>query len=183
MSQVVGNEPLAGLFAAWTVLLLLRIVHRPRDAAPPPPSAFCVLLGVVWGLAALQGDCRADGARDRWRRGVCAVQPRIERRRRGTPRPHRCRRGRSQRLVLPARWIVLGKPFVAGWDPLNPVQWWQDPGYRTLDELTASAIRWFSQSTRLRTGFWDAVYSTMWADGYISGSAAVEAGPRGTIGS
>ena len=52
MSQVVGNEPLAGLFAAWTVLLLLRIVHRPRDAARPP-SAFCVLLGVVWGLALL----------------------------------------------------------------------------------------------------------------------------------
>lgn len=66
-------------------------------------------------------------------------------------------------------WVLLGKPFIGGWEPRGSIAWWQEPGYRVLGHFLS-----FGESLRHPiysglTGFWDALYSTFWLDGFLTG--------------
>lgn len=74
-------------------------------------------------------------------------------------------------------WWKFGNPFVGSWDPRSGYAWWQDPGY-----LTDRFVLRFGRS--LVEPFFsgqgsviDGIYSTLWGDGLIGGSAQWWAGP------
>jgi hypothetical protein len=66
--------------------------------------------------------------------------------------------------------IHFGRPFVAGWDPAR-VPWWQDPGYRTPWSFLRFGRAAIDPVYAGLNGFWDSLYSTVWADGFLSGIA------------
>lgn len=73
-------------------------------------------------------------------------------------------------------WILMGSPFVGGWDPSRGMAWWQDPGYRTWPQLLLWGRALGHPIYASFNGFWDALYSTLWVDGYLS--AIIEARSR-----
>jgi hypothetical protein len=83
--------------------------------------------------------------------------------------------------VLISGWFYLrnqltyGQPVVGNWAlPGEGRTWWSPPGFHTLDYYTQfgeSLVHpWFSAFW----SFWDALYSTMWGDGLVSGSASLQ---------
>jgi Flp pilus assembly protein TadD len=70
-------------------------------------------------------------------------------------------------------WIHFGTPLIGNWDSRTGFSYWQDDGYRT----SASLLRfgkvlsqpWFSGSDSLPDG----LYSTLWGDGLLGGTANV----------
>lgn len=69
--------------------------------------------------------------------------------------------------------VVLGKVFASNWDPEIGIAWWQDPGFRTLRDYLAFGD---SLSYPVLSGvqrFWDAVHSTFWLDGLLSGQTDI----------
>lgn len=167
ISQELGNEPLEGALSAAVLVLALGLLHS--DSGPWPVKRL-VLLGFFLGLALLakvtpvllipvlvimlayaiiskgQGVGRAVKA-------VAIVA--------------------GLALAISGwyylrNWILLGRPFVNGWDSANSIVWWQDPGYRTLKHIYA-----FGESLTYPVfsgfkGLWDSVYSSFWMDGYLS---------------
>jgi hypothetical protein len=67
-------------------------------------------------------------------------------------------------------WVILGSPFVGGWDPSRGIQWWQDPSYRTWTQLISFGAALRQPIYAGVVSFWDAIYSTMWADGFLGGT-------------
>jgi hypothetical protein len=65
-------------------------------------------------------------------------------------------------------WIYLGRPFVGGWDPARGIDWWQDPGYRTLSNLVGFGTALGRPMYAAVAGLWDGLYSTLWLDGFAS---------------
>ena len=168
MSQSFCNEPLAGCF---TSLLVYFCISMLMDPARERNVLFFAVLGVVWGLALLS------------KVTPILMSPLIVATiliygigSEGSFRLFRVRLGTTllacfvvSGWYFARNWIWIGKPFVGGWDPAIGVQWWQDPSYRTFKQL-------FSFGTSLSQpvyagviGFWDAIYSSMWADGFLSG--------------
>lgn len=66
--------------------------------------------------------------------------------------------------------ILIGKPFGIGFDPALGIEWRQDPGFRTFSQMMdfGEALRYPVYSGF--RGFWDSLYSTLWFDGWLSGS-------------
>ncbi len=68
-------------------------------------------------------------------------------------------------------WFHFGKPLIGNWDTETGFSWWQDDGYRTrayyLHAGDALIRPWFSSGA----SFADGIYSTLWADGQLAGSA------------
>jgi hypothetical protein len=70
--------------------------------------------------------------------------------------------------------IYFGRPIVSNWGrPGDALVWWQQPGFHTAAYYThfGSAL-----ARPLFSGFesfWDALYSTFWADGFVGGRAGV----------
>lgn len=65
-------------------------------------------------------------------------------------------------------WLVFGQPFVGGWDPVRGIVWSQDPGYRTPDDFLRFGEALVYPVYSSTVSFWDGLYSTFWADGYLS---------------
>jgi hypothetical protein len=171
--QEIGNEPLAGALGAGVLYLCLREVTSPERLSPFANGA---LLGGLFGVALLAK--------------VSAVL--------FTPVLawvlwHRFR-GRGVRSALTAgtglvaatalvsgwyfvrNWIYLGRPFVGGWDPRG-MDWWQDPGYRTLPDLVRFGTALSRPMYALLSGLWDGLYSTLWLDGFASSMIVRAAAP------
>lgn len=168
LSQALGNEPLAGLLSGMTLAIGLGFLDGEYAARPK----WWIALGLTWGLAML-----------------AKATPVLL----GAPLLVMCLRGAILRRMPPARitaaaavilggasavcgwyyvrnWLVLGRPFVGGWDPARGIVWWQDPGYRTAEHFVC-----FGESLRHPVwagyaGLWDGLYSTMWYDGYLLGT-------------
>lgn len=166
MSQSIGNEPLAGCLTALTLLRFLTLLKtqqsNTRDVAA---------LGIVWGLAMLTkvtpvllGPVLVLGILIR------SIQA-------GSSR--RAAVGRVVILLACAamvcgwyyvrNWILLGRPFVGGWDPSRGIVWWQYPGYRMPAHLTGFGAALVQPIYSGVHGLWDGLYSTIYADGYLSG--------------
>lgn len=73
--------------------------------------------------------------------------------------------------------LRFGDPFVGNWDAAAGVAWWQDPGYRTAQDY----LRFGESLTRpVFAAFHscpDALYSTLWGDGLLGGSARASGAP------
>jgi hypothetical protein len=65
-------------------------------------------------------------------------------------------------------WFYLGRPFIGGWDPARGIDWWQDPGYRTLSDLIHFGVAITHPMFASLAGLWDGLYSTLWLDGLAS---------------
>jgi 4-amino-4-deoxy-L-arabinose transferase-like glycosyltransferase len=74
-------------------------------------------------------------------------------------------------------YLKLGRVFMGGWDQNRTIVWWQDPGYRTLGQLARFGDSLRQPIYSACTGFWDGLYSTFWADGYLSSIVQYEYRP------
>lgn len=170
ISQAIGNEPLAGCLTAYVLLLCVYLLVEP---ARQRSAAFFVLLGLAWGLAILAKvtplliaplvigviavHCRKSGGI--WQQGLL-----------------RCGLVLGTGFLVSGwyflrNWAHFGKPFVSGWGPERGIVWWQDPSYRTWAQLTSFGS---SLSRPIYGGvwsLWDALYSSLWLDGSVSGLA------------
>ncbi len=168
MCQVVGNEPLAGCFMSLVVFFCMSLVMPVQKERRP---GFFALMGFVWGLALLSKFSAILLA------PILIIvllfhKKAVQRPLKSAVMPAVIIFGIS---ILTAGWyyfrnyIEFGKFFVGGWDPLRGSQWWQAPSYRTWSQILS-----FGQSLSYPVyagvkGFWDAVYSTLWLDGFSSG--------------
>lgn len=167
MCQYVGNEPLAGALSAVVLYLAVRMFNqdetiRPRDAAQ---------LGMVTGLAiltkvtpillvpviciflALCSNVQRERSVRWWKMLVAFLT--------------------ATSLVsgwyFVRNWVLLGKPFIGGWDPDRNFVWWQDPSYRLFRDFYSFGESLFQPVYACFNSFSDAVYSTFWHDGYLGG--------------
>lgn len=168
MSQYVGNEPMAAVMTGLVILAVLRLLDLSEEH---DLSRTCAVLGGLLGLAILTK--------------VTAILL--------TPImllvvAYKSLRGKVissssiKATVRLAGIMLLFTALVCGWffarnqlrlgTPLvaagGDVQWWQDPGYRTLNQFYS-----FGESLRRpiasgSTGLWDSLYSTCWLDGSLS---------------
>jgi hypothetical protein len=86
--------------------------------------------------------------------------------------------GVAATALVVAGWYYLrnvvhfGQPFVGGWDALRGFAWWQDPGYRTMDDLLTFGTAMTRPIYAAASGFWDSIYSTLWLDGLLAGQSS-----------
>jgi hypothetical protein len=180
ISQSLGNEAMAGCLSGAALLAGLGILQ----SASGPTRRALMLLGLWLGLALLAkvtailllppliGAVAYAGWRHtrQWRRVA-----------------------RDTTTVLATalavagwyyarNWIRLGRPFVGGWDPSRGIDWWQEPGYRTPEEFLRFGEALVHPLAAATVGFWDALYSTFWADGLVSGVGSFSARPPWNYG-
>lgn len=171
MAQFWGNEPLAAVFSALTVLMTLRII---TDSQARTLKQFG-LLGVFCGCAILSKATAvlliplvvffillaliADG----------------EKKVAGQLHPVA---GISLSLgvtALTGGWYYLrngldyGKPFIGGWDKIREIGWWQDHGYRIWEHFSSFGTCLLKPVYSTVNGIWDGLYATLWLDGNLSG--------------
>jgi hypothetical protein len=63
-----------------------------------------------------------------------------------------------------------GNPFVGNWDPVSRYAWWQDPGYRVFEDYVRFGLALERPLMSAVAGVPDALYSTCFGDGMLSGS-------------
>ncbi|MFI5361428.1 MAG: hypothetical protein ACHQ49_05620 [Elusimicrobiota bacterium] len=170
-AQTPGNEPLAGALSA---LFLAECVRRGagnlrgRDAA---------VLGALLGAALLAKFT-----------AILAIPPALYLLKRPlvrAPRAGAARWAGAFVLCLFAAggwfylrtWVLYGAPFVGGWDPARGISWWQDPGVRSAGDLCRFGSALIAPFYSGLNGFWDALYSTFWTDGWQSGMISLRALP------
>lgn len=165
MANTVSNEPLAGCLGGLLVLWACRFMTTPARAGSFAQLAMGgVTLGLallakvsmaIWIvplLAALLLALRRQG--DSWRRAAFSLN-----------------------AVAMAMLLVSGWYFAGNWlrygAPLHTHgqfdqgRWWQDPGYRTPENLMRFGhVFTFPAYSGLRS-VWDSIYSTMWSNGFL----------------
>jgi len=167
ISQVVGNEPLAGVLSAGVIVMGLGLLY---SVTSPIPRRKVVLLGAVLGLAVLTKVTAAVLIPITL---IVLIYVMI---RRETPVKLVVGAVLSVLIIVIVvsgwyylrNWIELGRPFVGGWDPVRQIVWWQDPGYRTISDFVSFGRSLSQPVFSAIFGFWDAVYSTFWLDGFLS---------------
>lgn len=163
--QEIGNEPVAGAVGAGLLYLCLREV----TASDRPSRRWKgVPLGALFGVALLA------------KVSALVLTPVV-----AGVLWYRFR-GRGVRPVVSAglgfltaaalvsgwyfarNWLRLGRPFIGGWDATRGINWWQDPGYRTLPDLFRFGEALVRPMYSALAGFWDGLYATFWLDSYAS---------------
>ena len=160
MSQAVGNEP---MFALLSSLVLLQCVKMLR--APPASARAFLAPGVLLGLALL---AKATG----WL--LLPILAVVVLSSAGRNRIKALSATFGSALAVAGwfylrNWIHFGKPILVGWDAETGIRWWQDPGYRTPEDLLSFGFSLETPVFAAVRGFWDGLYSSLWADGGLSG--------------
>lgn len=162
MSQYVGNEPMAALFSAIAIMLLLEIL---RDHAAS--SRHQLLLSLALSAAILSKVTAVLLVPVSLVTLLFAVRGRAG----------AAAGGRLALFVLvlagwpfARNWIEYGTPFVFSSSSVN---WWQDPGYRVAEDFWRFGRALEHPVFASTAGFWNALYSTMWTDGQMSSLIAV----------
>ena len=72
-------------------------------------------------------------------------------------------------------WVLFGNPMAANWDPsIIGYGWWQDPGFHTKQYfLSFGSVFKYPYFSGFYS-FFDAIYSTLWGDGYYGGRPGFE---------
>lgn len=160
---VLNNETLSGVFSALAVLLAVKVFLKPERNV--------LLLGAVTGLAVLTKmsgvlllptACLAvfaGGWEDKkWLKRALF----------------------SFVLICAAAFVISGWYYLRNrmwiseanlgyWNPDAHARYWQDPSYRTPAHFFRFGASLSRPIYSAVFGVWDAVYSTMWCDGYLSG--------------
>ena len=164
MSQAPGNEPLAAALTAAFLVMCLRLRAREESL----PEAF--LLGGVLGAAMLAKTTAALVVPA----GLALLGPRRSRYWWGTLAAGAFLTGGWWYV---RGWALHGAPFTGGWDPARGLAWSQDPGYRTAGDLWRFGAALGQPLYSGVAGFWDALYSTLWLDGWQSGIVNADVEP------
>ena len=171
LSQAAGNEPLAGCLCAAAIAQTLAFRPGPRrlrDLAAlgatlglaflAKASALVLLAPVLFFLGrrlAGRGRVGAEAAK-----GLAAV---------------------VAAAAAVCGWYYAGNLIRFGTPIANMFavgsSWWQEPGCRTLAQLTRFGAALAHPVYAGVNGFWDSLYSTLWTDGYLSGIADPNALP------
>lgn len=178
MAQYFGNESMLALFSSLSLLILLQWIKFPETVLSGRKQ---VLLGIILGLALLTKVTAAilvgislttlaylQYSTSVSTRSIVVGHLRV-----------------VSVLVLIAgwyffrNWLELGKPFLGGWDPERGalLAWWQDPGYRYLDNFTEFGQALIYPVYSASHTIWDGFYSTMWADGLLGSQGTFESRP------
>lgn len=161
------NEPMAGMFSALAVLWAVKAFRQPALAQT---FVWPWYLGVLLGLAILSKFT-----------AVLLIPPLAlcliwQMRPLGATRIASGLFSFAAAGCLVCGWyfvrnvLKFGKPFVGGWDPIRKIAWWQDPGYRSLDQILVFGESLAQPIYGATYGFLDGIYCTMWLDGYLSGT-------------
>ncbi len=170
--QYVGNEPLVACLISLVILLCMFLVIEDQKKRS---YRYFILLGMIWGLALLSKMTAFLLA------PVLVFVIAFHARSFKTPLKYFLR---SIMIVfavsiMMAGWyylrnyIKLGNAFIGLFDPLQMMQWWQDPSYRTFSHLFSFGQALSRPFYAGVTSFWDMFYSTLWLDGINSGLADV----------
>jgi Tfp pilus assembly protein PilF len=170
----VTNEWLVGLLASASVYATLRVIYAPRVT-----PAGCAIIGLCLGMALLAKVTALLVAPFLF--GAVAFRLWQDR--------SSARTAIGSLLILVATtlavcgwqygrvWLHFGKPIVGGWDRESGLAWWQDQGYVTFSHFLRFGGAVFNPVFGARTGFWDGLYSTLWADGLCGGMSDANARP------
>ncbi len=168
MSQAFCNEPLAACFSSLVLLFCFSLIIDPDR---PRGFRYFGLMGFVWGSALLSKVTPILLA------PLILTAVFIA----GRQSNHWVRSGIARASTLFAtsflvagwyyirNWLLLGKPFVGGWDPAIGIPWWQDPSYRTWNQIGSFGNALQQPVYSGLQSFWDGFYSSMWTDGFTSG--------------
>ena len=66
-------------------------------------------------------------------------------------------------------WSHFGRPVVGNWDLPGVFDWWEQPGFHTLDYYTGFGLSLSQPFFSGYASFWDGIYSTFWGDGLVAG--------------
>lgn len=167
-SPTVGNEPLAGLLGAVTALAALDLFQsRGRERA----SWRFAAVGALWGLAAL-AKVSALVLAAPFALGFAwwAWSARMPLRDTLLPALAAC-----GSFLATCGWFFVGnqvrygKAVIGGWDPQVGFEWWQFPGYRTLEQYTSFGEALHRPVFCLVQGLWDGLYAGLWFDLLLGG--------------
>lgn len=170
ISQAIGNEPLAGILTSLLVLWQIKYIQ----SKGPPSRERLIVAGFLAGLALLTKTSAL----------LIVILLLLTIPLKGF---YRTKDGDNQIIettkaiitvsitaFLVCGWyyirniIVLGAPFIGGWDSARKIVWWQDPGFRTLEQFTNFGECLLYPIFSSFAGVWDSLYSTIWMDGFIS---------------
>ncbi len=168
MAQSPGNEPLASALTALALLPAFTLVCEPGQERS---RLFFAGMGSLWGLAILAKVTPlllAPGLGFAFLWHLAHVG--------GTAR---AALAKALTLVASAlavcgwffvrNMLAFGKPLIGGWEPYSTPGWWQEPGYRSVSEYLAFGQALSQPVYAGARGPWDALYSTVWLDGFASG--------------
>lgn len=179
MAQFWGNEPLAAVFSALTILMCLTIIKE-RDRRNLKDFT---LLGFYLGLAILS-------------KATCTLLiplvlffvllPLMAEKSDSSVKKVSCIRGVLLSLMITVviggwyylrNWISYGKPFVGGWDKIRDISWWQDHSYRVWEHFNSFGSALIKPVYSTVNGIWDGLYSTLWLDANLSGMSKFTSRP------
>lgn len=166
MSHTISNETMAGIFSAAAITTAIGIVSMKEGGRPVKRL---ILLGILLGLALLS------------KVTAILLVPVI-----AIMLIWRFYPGEGARQTLSSvgivmgaaalvsawyyirNWVLMGRPFIGGWDSSRDILWWQFPGYRTPAQFYRFGESLIHPVYSAINGFWDSVYSTIWTDGALS---------------
>jgi hypothetical protein len=167
-SPTVGNEPLAALLGAATALAALDLFQsRGRERSVRRFAA----VGALWGLAALaKVSALVLAAPLALGFAWWAWSARM---------PLRDTLLRALAVcgsfLAICGWFFVGnqlrygKAVIGGWDPQVGFEWWQFPGYRTIEQYTSFGEALHRPVFCLVQGLWDGLYAGLWFDLLLGG--------------
>lgn len=160
---VLNNESLSGVLSALAVLIAIKVFLH--------PARNIIWLGVAIGLAVLTkmsgflllpiatlAVVAGFAREDKWLKHagislvvICAL------------------------VLVVAGWYYIrnlawvSEANLGYWNPGSHTRYWQDPSYRTPTQFLSFGACLSRPIYSAVFGVWDALYSTMWCDGYLSG--------------
>jgi hypothetical protein len=177
ISQTVGNEPLSGCLTALLIYCAFKLLVEPTHGSF---QKACGRLGLLFGLALL-----AKVSAIVLLPAILLVILYVSHTRRS--RPGELALASAAFFAVSAlvagwyylrNWILLGSPFVGGWQRGRGFDWWQDPGYRIPEDLFSFGESLTFPVFSSLMGFWDGLYSTLWLDGLRSLVTSPSASPQ-----
>jgi hypothetical protein len=161
MSQTIGNEHLAGVLTA-TVLYFCIKQHYSSD------KDFSIAIGTFLGLALL-AKVSAMLLLPLVAMNYILIKNASLNRFKSSMRPV------FTSLIIAflisgwfyiRNYLYFGHLVLGGWDSFL-TDWWQDPGFRLISHFTSFGTSIVYPSFSCVLGFWDALYSSFWFDGYF----------------
>lgn len=176
ISQVIGNEPLVGCLSSITVIIIIRYLK----VFPRYLNQSFGIIGLILGLAMLT------------KLTVFPLIPPVLLAVAFISIEERKYQKKAYLFALKNISIILGFAFiVSGWyfirnwinfdtfiiNKSSNYEWWQEPGYRTIEQFCNFGKSLFYPIYSNVIGIWDSLYSTFWMDGNLSGIGSYQLRP------